>query len=226
MIRDSGIYNKDIDRKALFHGKRYEAYLEDLKLSNNTYAAVFPLIKTIIMMVEQKETLKRTIFQAGAFLQEDVELLISIKGVSPLLALSFLADVGDIRRFQNVRKLNAYLGLVPITKASGDRSFQGHIIKKSRALTRTLFTQAVQHIGTSAPGLTEWYKNVRERRGIGKKRNALIRKIIQIMRCMLLNRTVYWNSSKTSYSNKIEIYRRALRSDKTFFKKKDSVIAA
>jgi transposase len=50
---------------------------------------------------------------AGEALKSQVELLISIKGVTPLIALAFLGDVADVRRFRTLRKMNAYLGLVP-----------------------------------------------------------------------------------------------------------------
>jgi transposase len=36
-----------------------------------------------------------------------------IKGITSLTALAFLADVGDVTRFKSLRKMNAYLGLVP-----------------------------------------------------------------------------------------------------------------
>jgi len=40
------------------------------------------------------------ILAAGEPLKSQVELLISIKGVTPLIALAFMADVADIRRFR------------------------------------------------------------------------------------------------------------------------------
>jgi transposase len=46
-------------------------------------------------------------------LKDAVTLLITIKGIAPIVALAFLADIGDIERFPTLRKMNAYLGLVP-----------------------------------------------------------------------------------------------------------------
>jgi transposase len=53
--------------------------------------------------VEAKERLATEILLAGEPLKSQVELLISIKGVTPLIALAFLADVADIRRFVSAR---------------------------------------------------------------------------------------------------------------------------
>ena len=65
-----------------------------------------------------------------------MELLISIKGITPLIALASLADVADVRRFTTPRKMNAYLGLVPRAGKSGGKSQPGHITRESRKLTR------------------------------------------------------------------------------------------
>ncbi len=44
---------------------------------------------------EEKERIKQEIILAGDPLKEAVKLLMTIKGVTPLTALAFLADVGD-----------------------------------------------------------------------------------------------------------------------------------
>jgi len=46
---------------------------------------------------------------------DTMKVLITIKGIAPLMALAFLADIGDTGRFTSLRKINAYLELVPIT---------------------------------------------------------------------------------------------------------------
>ena len=52
-------------------------------------------------------------------LEAAIKLPISIRGVAPLLALAFPAEVGDIRRFPSARKLHSYLGVVPAVRSSG-----------------------------------------------------------------------------------------------------------
>ena len=70
----------------------------------------------------------------GCFFEKEIKLCISIKGITPFLVLAFLADVGDIRRFKNVRGFNAYLGVVPSIKSSGGKTQMGHITRQSRKL--------------------------------------------------------------------------------------------
>jgi len=71
-------------------------------------------------VLEKKEQLHREILLAGEPLEEEVKRLITIKGITTLTALAFLADVGDVKRFKSLRKMNAYLGLVPRVKDVGN----------------------------------------------------------------------------------------------------------
>jgi transposase len=217
MLRDSGLRMTVEQHKHLFHPTNGMDALEELHLFPSDEQVVRALLKTLHAIIEEKKALARQIIQYGAFVQDDVELLISIKGVSPLLALGFLADVGDVSRFTSIRRLNAYLGLVPVTRSSGKREFQGHIIRCSRHLTRTLFTQAVQHIGASSPHIATWYKDIRSRRGVGRGRIALIRKTVKIMRRMLLERELYRWTDTQSYQSKLLNYYRILNA-------KDSIV--
>ncbi len=40
---------------------------------------------------------------------EQIGLLVTIPGITPLTAAAFLADIGDVRRFKSLRQMNAYL---------------------------------------------------------------------------------------------------------------------
>ncbi len=87
-----------------------ESGLELLKEMNVSPASRVCLELTLHVLwkvEEAKERLATEILLAGEPLRSQVELLISIKGVTPLIALAFLADVADIRRFRTLRKMNA-----------------------------------------------------------------------------------------------------------------------
>ena len=49
-----------------------------------------------------------------------------------------------------LRKMNAYLGLVPRVSNSGGKSRPDHITRESRKLTRTILTQCVHHVAASS----------------------------------------------------------------------------
>jgi len=50
---------------------------------------------------------------------EEIRRLMSVPGVNVIVAASFLAAIGEIRRFQSPRKLAGYLGLDPRVRQSG-----------------------------------------------------------------------------------------------------------
>jgi transposase len=160
--------------------------LKELDISEASRIGIEISQQLLWVVLEKKETLHREILYAGEPLQQEVRRLITIKGITPLTALAFLADVGDVTRFKSLRKKNAYLGLVPRVKASGGKSRSGHINRESRKLTRTILTQSIHHVSNSSPYLRKFYCDLTESRGCGRARIALIRKVCSIMRRMLL----------------------------------------
>ena len=160
---------------------------------------------------EVKERLAGEILLAGEALQSQVELLISIKGVTPLIALAFLADVADGRRFRTLRKMNAYLGLVPRASNSGGKSRPGHMTRESRKLTRTILTKCVHHVAASSESLERSYRELREKRGTGRARIAVIRKLCGMMRRMLLSGKQYRWMDRGLYEKKLRQYERVLK---------------
>ncbi len=56
-----------------------------------------------------------------------VDALTALRGIDKLSAMTLLAELGDISRFQSPKQLMAYLGLVPGEHSSGGRRRQGAI---------------------------------------------------------------------------------------------------
>jgi transposase len=53
----------------------------------------------------------------------------ALRGVALLTAVTFVAEIGDVRRFDSPRQLMAYLGLVPCESSTGERVRRGGITK-------------------------------------------------------------------------------------------------
>ena len=72
-----------------------------------------------------------------------VDALTALRGIDKLSAMTLLAELGDISRFQSPRQLMAYLGLVPGEHSSGNRRRQGAItLTGNRHARRTLVDSA------------------------------------------------------------------------------------
>ena len=71
-----------------------------------------------------------------------VERLQAPRGVRLIAAVTFMVEVGDIRRFDNPRRLMAYLGLVPSERSTGDSVRRGGITKTGNARVRRVLAES------------------------------------------------------------------------------------
>ena len=73
----------------------------------------------------------------------EVKRLMTVPGVNVIVAATFMAAVGDIRRFPDRRKLTAYLGLDPRVRQSGAApANHGHISKQGSSSARHALVEA------------------------------------------------------------------------------------
>jgi transposase len=168
-------------------------------------------LRQLLALGEEKAALQRRMYWTGRPLDSEVRLLMGIRGVTPLMAVIFLSEVGDITRFSSARKMYAYLGVVPRVRSSGGKTRSGAINRASRHLARSLFTQVVPHIVGSSPSLGKFYLELAGRKGFGRARIAVLRKIFGVMRRMLLDGAQYRGFEEALYARKIHAYERELK---------------
>src|SRR3712207_540282 len=65
----------------------------------------------------------------------------AMRGVAFLSAVTFVAEIGDVRRFDNPRQLMAYLGLVPSESSTGERIRRGGITKAGNGRARRVLIE-------------------------------------------------------------------------------------
>ena len=116
----------------------------------------------------------------------EIGRLMTVPGVNVIVAATFLAAVGDIRRFPNARKLVGYLGLDPKVRQSGEAPAKhGRISKQGSAPGRHALVEAAWS-AVRAPGpLRAFYQRIRARRGHQVAIVAAARKLACLFWCML-----------------------------------------
>jgi transposase len=87
-----------------------------------------------------------------------------IPGVGPLLATVFVAEIGDITRFDRPQQLASWAGLTPKHHESDTTVHRGRITKQGSTLVRWAAVEAVQRIGAHTR-LGQIRDRVSERRG-------------------------------------------------------------
>jgi transposase len=92
---------------------------------------------------ERMERLEQAIRLAVAewSLAEVVEALMAMRGVDLIAAATFLAEIGDLSRFQTPTELMAYLGLVPSEDSTGDSVKRGPITKAGNRRARRMLVE-------------------------------------------------------------------------------------
>jgi transposase len=90
---------------------------------------------------EQTERLQRLEAELQALVQSwrwypVVEAIQALRGVQFTVAVTLIAEPGDLSRFDNPRQLMSYLGLIPSEHTSGERRRQGAITKTGNSHAR------------------------------------------------------------------------------------------
>jgi transposase len=87
----------------------------------------------------------------GEHYREPVRTLSAFKGIKTLIALSFITEIGDFRRFSSAGQFMAFLGLVPSEHSSGNKHRQGGITKAGNSHLRRLLVEAAWHYRSYHP---------------------------------------------------------------------------
>jgi transposase len=215
VLLENGISDPVMGRRMVDNPAVGLATVRDLSLSPASAFSITMSLQMLATLLAQKKRLLPEIYRAGCPFEPQVRLLITIRGVTPLLALGFLAEVGDVKRFHSLRGMLAYLGVVPTVRSSGGTTHVGHINRCSRKLCRTLFTQSVLHLADSSPTIKRFYLGVLDRKGYGRARIAVLRKTFGMMRRMLLNETEYKWKEQTLFEGKLRDYLRIRNSERS-----------
>lgn len=189
------------------------AKILEIPLSTTWKFQIETLLKQLELIEQETETLKQVIYELGYKLyKEEIELLLSIKGFSPLTAIGLMSDVIDINRFPCVKKFCAYLRTAPRVKSSNNNTVIGATNKQSRTLSCTLISQSVEHFSKVDGPLKEFYERVKVGKNAGVYRMAMIRKILVCAFYMLKRKKrFYWIDEKL-YNTKIKEFRKLANS--------------
>jgi transposase len=110
-----------------------------------------------------------------------------IPGVGPICALTFYSAVGEPDRFARLTDIGSYFGLTPRLHQSGLTERSGRISKMGNKAARTILVNSSLHFMKYSPAdceLRNWASRIESRRGRGKAKVALARKLAIIMLAM------------------------------------------
>ncbi|MBM9400780.1 IS110 family transposase [Gluconacetobacter azotocaptans] len=104
--------------------------------------------------------------------------LMTIPGVSSIVASTVLASIGDVSRFPTAQKLSSYFGLTPKVRQSGDQPARhGRISKQGNSDARRMLVEAAWSAKTAPGPLRAFFHRVQVKRGAAAAAVATARKL-------------------------------------------------
>ena len=108
--------------------------------------------------------------------------LMTLPGVGKVIAAIFVAEIGDISRFDSAKKLCSWAGLTPKHRESDEVVHRGEITKQGSPLVRWAAIEAVGNYRAKGnEKLRADYKRIAEHAGKYKARVAVARKLLTLV---------------------------------------------
>jgi transposase len=166
-------------------------------LSQELRDALDPLLAEIESLNERIAEYDRRIEKVAKEVYPEAALLRQVKGVGPLIALTYVLTLDDPHRFRRSRDAGCFLGLRPGRRNSGMSEPQMHISKEGDRYLRTLLVQGAHYIlgpfGQDSD-LRRWGLKLAERGGKNAKKRAVVavaRKLAVLLHKLWVSGEVY-----------------------------------
>jgi len=166
-------------------------------LSQELREALDPLLAEIESLNERIAEYDRRIEKVAKEAYPEAALLRQVKGVGPLIALTYVLTLDDPHRFRRSRDAGCFLGLRPGRRNSGMSEPQMHISKEGDRYLRTLLVQGAHYIlgpfGQDSD-LRRWGLKLAKRGGKNAKKRAVVavaRKLAVLLHKLWVSGEVY-----------------------------------
>jgi transposase len=167
------------------------------ELSQELRDVLDPLLGEIESLTERIAEYDRRIEKIAKEVYPQVAVLRQVKGIGPLIALTFVLTVDDPNRFRRSRDVGCFVGLRPGRRNSGMNEPQLHISKEGDRYLRTLLVQGAHYIlgpfGQDSD-LRRWGLKLAERGGKNAKKRAVVavaRKLAVLLHKLWVSGEVY-----------------------------------
>ena len=136
----------------------------------------------------------------------EIRRLMTVPGVNVICAATFMAAVGDIRRFPTSRKLVGYLGLDPKVYQSGSApATGGRISKQGSPSARWALVEAAWNVVRQPGPMHAFYARIRARRCGQVAAVAVARKLACLFWCLLTRGEDYAHQQPSLTAKKLRL---------------------
>ena len=141
LLRHGRIYTAGKSRWTQAHFRWLEAQRFDNAIQQQVFEDYVDAVRDAQRRVAALEGQMREASRSWS-LAPVLEGLMALRGVGLITAMTVLAEIGDLTRFDSPRQLMAYLGVVPSEHSSGGSRRQGAITKTGNGHVRRVLVEA------------------------------------------------------------------------------------
>lgn len=180
----------DLENLSDVFGKTGTQILKDTKIHATDYKILTGYLELIGEVNNKIKAIEAEI-DKRSFQDRDIKLLKTIPGIGDFIAFLVKSEIDTVSRFPSKEKLCCYAGLVPSTRASGDRSYSGRITKQGNKYLRWALTEAVKVSIRYSEYFRYYYNKVRAKRNANSATIAVARRMLEIIYVILKEDRAY-----------------------------------
>ncbi len=185
-------YNMPAIREDLRLSSHHEEVLERFSFSQDAKASV---AADMDLMLEYNRIIKRLekkiLQSAREHCAENLEILLSIRGIGPVIALTILYEIETISRFPRVQDFVSYSRLVKCSHNSAGKAHGHGGAKIGNPYLKWIFSESVIHMARRNPRIADRLTRLERRHGKGKGKILLAHKIGRAVYFMLKNHSQF-----------------------------------
>lgn len=163
---------------------------EELPLSPADRHIITADLAVIETLDDQIERLQRELDEIAAT-WEETQLLMTIPGIGPVLAVTIVAEIGEIERFDTKKEVVSYAGLDPRVRQSGEKETTDAITKEGPPVLRWALGQGALNVVKYDSYLGGFYSRLKQRKNKQKALAATARKLLVSVYAMLTKKEEY-----------------------------------
>lgn len=163
---------------------------EELPLSAADRQVIEADLAVIETVDEQLDDLTRELEQI-AVSWEDPQLMMTVPGIGPVIAVTIKAEVGEFERFDHKTEVVSYAGLDPAVRASGEKETTGEITKEGSSTLRWALGQGALNAKRYDPYLGNYFTRLAEHKPKKKALVATARKLLVMIYAMISKQETY-----------------------------------
>ena len=187
-----GSYGKQTDASV---GRILKAAQGSIGTSSATKEIILKQKASLLIQLEEhlQELTDILIELCRGKIQDEMEILTSMKGIGEKSAVNFLIEVGgDMKQFENHKKVIAMAGLDPALYQSGKIDRKGKISKRgNRHLRRVIWLMTTKVIQFNERFKQYYLKRIKDGLPYKKAVLATAHKLIRVIFAMLTNKTLF-----------------------------------